>query len=98
MDPRKRVRGTGRAFVLAQGTRDPAQLAALIRQWMKQPEYAQKMQRFFELAFQQTQIGAIDFADQTYPRPIGLNPATIPLLMQNAQQSFARTVLALIDE
>jgi hypothetical protein len=83
---------------LAQVTRDPAQLAPLIRQWMKQPEYAQKMQRFFELAFQQTQIGAIDFADQTYPRPIGLNPATIPLLIQNAQQSFARTVLELIAE
>jgi hypothetical protein len=83
---------------LEQVTRDPAQLAPLIRQWMKQPEYAQKMQRFFELAFQQTQIGAIDFADQTYPKPIGLNPATIPLLIQNAQQSFSRTVLELIAE
>src|SRR5262245_44382361 len=29
---------------LAQVTRDPEQLAPLIRQWMKQPEYAQKMQ------------------------------------------------------
>ena len=74
----------------------PAQLRALIGVWMQQPQYVAKMQRFFELAFQQTQISAADFADQTYPKPIGLNAATIPLLVQNAQESFARTMLALL--
>ena len=56
------------------------------------------MRRFFELAFQQTQITAVDFADQAYPKQIGINNTTIPLLMQNAQQSFARTMLQLTGE
>ena len=56
------------------------------------------MMRFFELAFQQTQISAVDFADQAYPKQVGINATTTPLLVQNAQESFARTVLALIAE
>jgi len=75
---------------------DPTQMKALIATWMQQPQYTAKMQRFFELAFQQTQVSAVDFADQTYPKQIGLNAATIPLLVQNAQESFARTMLALL--
>ena len=52
------------------------------------------MKRFFELAFQQTQVTAVDFSDQTFPKQIGINATTTPLLVQNAQQSFARTMLA----
>jgi hypothetical protein len=79
-------------------TADPTQLAALIDGWMQLPSYREKMKRFFELAFQQTQIAAVDFADQAYPKQIGINASTTPLLVQNAEQSFARTALALIDE
>lgn len=75
---------------------DPTQLKALINGWMQQPEYQQKMERFFELAFQQTQISAANYADQAYPQQIGINPSTIPLLIQNTEESFARTMLALI--
>ena len=75
---------------------DPAQMKALIAAWMQQPQYVTKMQRFFELAFQQTQLSAADFSDQSYPKQIGINAATIPLLVQNAQESFARTMLALL--
>jgi len=75
---------------------DPTQLKALIAGWMQQPTYATKMQRFFELAFQQTQVTATDFSDQTYPKQIGLNAATVPLLVQNAEESFARTMMALL--
>jgi hypothetical protein len=75
---------------------DPAQLKVLIAAWMQQPQYAAKMQRFFELAFQQTQVSATDFSDQTYPKQLGLNAGTIPLLVQNAEESFARTMLALL--
>ncbi|HVR60973.1 MAG TPA: hypothetical protein VMU50_03695, partial [Polyangia bacterium] len=74
------------------------QLKPLIAGWMKLPGYATKMRRFFELAFQQTQISAADFADQTFPRQIGLNNTTVPLLVQNTQQSFARTMMQLIDD
>lgn len=77
---------------------DPSQLATLIAGWQQQPEYATKMLRFFELAFQQTQITAADFADQAYPRQIAANQNFQGLLLQNAQESFARTMLALTQQ
>ena len=77
---------------------DPGALPSLIDGWMQRPEYREKTKRFFELAFQQTQVTAVDFADQSYPKQIGINNTTIPLLIQNAQQSFARTMLQLIDD
>jgi hypothetical protein len=77
---------------------DPTQMKTLINAWMAQPEYTDKMKRFFELAFQQTQVSAVDFADQAYPKQIGINNTTIPLLVQNLQQSFARTMVQLIGD
>jgi len=77
---------------------DPTALKVLVQGWMAEPQYAQKMARFFELAFQQTQITAADFADQAYPKQVDINAATTPLLIQNAQQSFARTMLRLIAD
>jgi hypothetical protein len=77
---------------------DASQLGALVDGWMQLPEYTQKMLRFFELAFQQTQVSYIDFADQAYPKQIDINASTIPSLVQNAQESFARTMLALIAQ
>ena len=74
---------------------DPTQLGSLVDGWMKAAPYDEKMLRFFELAFQQTQVTYIDFADQAYPQQIDINASTIPLLVQNAQESFARTMLAL---
>jgi len=52
---------------VAQVASDPTQLKTLITAWMQLPQYKQKMKRFFELAFQQTQISTADFADQVYP-------------------------------
>src|SRR5262249_59137962 len=37
-------------------------------------------------------------ADQAYPRNISINNFTTPLLVQNAQQSFARTMLTLASQ
>jgi len=82
---------------IASVSADPTQLAALVRGWMQAPQYRQKMQRFFQLAFQQTQITTADFADQFYPQQIDINGTTTSLLLQNIQESFARTMLALID-
>jgi len=82
---------------LAQVTADPKALGDLIDGWMKLPEYQQKMMVFFELAFQQTQISATDFVDIVPPQGLGTGRA-IPLLVQNARESFARTVLALTAE
>jgi hypothetical protein len=75
---------------------DPSQLKALVEGWMQLPQYTQKMERFFELAFQQTQVTAADYADQVYPKQLDINASTSPLLIQNLQESFARTMLALI--
>ena len=82
---------------IAQVTTDPKALPALIDGWMAMPEYQQKMMVFFELAFQQTQITAADFVDIVPPNGLGVGRA-IPLLVQNARESFARTVLALTAE
>ncbi len=77
---------------------DPTALKTLIDGWMQLPQYQEKMKRFFELAFQQTQVTAADFADQAYPKQIAINNTTTPLLVQNAQQSFARTMMQLVAE
>jgi hypothetical protein len=77
---------------------DPSALGTLVDGWMKLPQYGEKMLRFFELAFQQTQVNAADFADQAYPKQIGINPYTVPQLTQNAQQSFARTMIELLSQ
>jgi hypothetical protein len=76
---------------------DPAHLGALVDAWMQLPEYTQKMTRFFELAFQQTQFTAADFHDQVYA-PIGIHPTTTPLLLRNIEESFARTMIALTSQ
>jgi hypothetical protein len=77
---------------------DPTKMKGLVQNWMAMPGYKTKMKRFFELAFQQTQVSAADFTDQTFPRPIGINTTTIPLLIQNAQESFALTMIELLSE
>jgi hypothetical protein len=82
---------------LAKVAADPSTLGGLIDDWMKLPEYQQKMMVFFELAFQQTQIAAADFVDIVPPQGLGVGRA-IPSLIQNVRESFARTVLQLAAE
>jgi hypothetical protein len=77
---------------------DPTQLKTLIDGWTALPQYTEKLLRFFELAFQQTQIAITDFADQAYPRQADINASTEALLVGNASESFARTMLELIAE
>jgi hypothetical protein len=77
---------------------DPTKLASLIDDWMKHPEYQTKMLRFFELAFQQTQVTETDFDEQTSPARISINGKATPLIVQNATESFARTALELTSQ
>lgn len=79
---------------IAKVTADPDALPALIDGWMALPEYQRKMMVFFELAFQQTQITGANFVDIAPPNGLG-NSKSVPLLVQNARESFARTVLEL---
>ena len=79
---------------LARVADDPVALGGLIDDWMKRPEYEQKMMVFFELAFQQTQITALDFLTLIPTNGLGVGRG-IPVLLQNMKESFARTVLAM---
>ncbi len=80
-------------------TADPTQLKGLIQGWMTSAqysaEYQTKMLRFFQLAFQQTQVVITDFADQAFPVQADVNNSTQSLLVQIAQESFARTMIAM---
>ncbi len=73
---------------------DPNALGGLVDGWMQLPQYGDKMQVFFELAFQQTQISDLNFVDIAPPNGLG-NGKALPLLVQNARESYARTVLAI---
>jgi hypothetical protein len=76
---------------------DPRAFAPLVEAWMQRPEYAKKTMRFFQLAFQQTQVSSNDFADQVYGQ-LGRNPSSTPLLLQNIEESFARTMVELTEQ
>jgi hypothetical protein len=59
--------------------------------------YQEKMMVFFKLAFEQTQVTSVDFGDQfgnAQFHPFGQGPSA-SILLQNAEESFARTVLQL---
>ncbi|HSQ64300.1 MAG TPA: hypothetical protein VLM85_13830 [Polyangiaceae bacterium] len=78
---------------------DPSQLTSLIDGWMQTPQYQQKMIVFFSLAFQQSQISSADFMMMIPNGFGGIGSSTqIPLLVQNASESFARTALRLIAD
>ncbi len=85
-----------------------SKLKALIDAWVALPAdpntglspYETKMLRFFELAYQQTQIAFTDVADQVnkMSNPLTNNTAYRDLLMQNIEESFARTMLMLSEQ
>lgn len=76
--------------------KDPAALAGLIDQWMTQPEFQANMLAFFRTAFQQGQVSLVDFVDQTR-NTLNVSGTTGPLLLQNLQDSFPRTVWAQVQ-
>ncbi len=82
-----------RAAVVA----DPAALAGLVDTWMQQPEWRSRLQFFFQQAFQQTQTAVEDYTDQIY-HGVQTVWTDKQRLVANAEESFARTALGLIDE
>jgi hypothetical protein len=76
---------------------DESKLGELVDTWMQLPQYRTKMIRFFRVAFQQTQLGAADFVDQTYWN-IDPNDYSRNLLLQNLVDSFARTAWQIVAE
>jgi len=80
---------------LASVEQDPTTLRGLVQGWMQLPQYTEKMMRFFELAFEQTQITSDDVQAMLAPKRLAIDPDVIPLFVQNVQESFARTMLML---
>jgi hypothetical protein len=88
--------------VVADTSTDQSVLQTLIGQWMQLVDpnnaegltyYQEKMIVFFKLAFQQTQVASTDFGEQFDPGQ--LNPFSNADLLQNAEESMARTAIAL---
>lgn len=78
---------------VAQVVANPDALSSLIQTWMADPAYARKMQVFFTLAFQQSQITENDLTTLIPPNGLA-NGVDGPLVVKNATESFARTMVA----
>ena len=75
-----------------------AALPALIDGWMSLPQWREKMLVFFRQAFQQTQTDIADY-DEQIGRPTNpWNRVDKLQFVRSAEESFARTALALIEE
>jgi hypothetical protein len=83
---------------LAAVTADPQALRGLIDTWMGLPPFRAKMMEFFKKAFQQTQLLPADLDEQLGLAGAGASAAEQRLMVKSVEESFARTVLALIDE
>ncbi|MEO7114026.1 MAG: DUF1585 domain-containing protein, partial [Polyangiaceae bacterium] len=87
---------------IAQVVADPSSLSSLVDDWMNGKSnpgtataYQGRMLTFFEYAFQQTQITGTDFDELfTDKKSLGNTPQG-DLLLQNIQESFARTAVAI---
>ena len=79
---------------IAQVSKDPKALRAIVQKWVATPEHQAKLLRFFQNAFQQSQAVSADFNDQLGDAEGKLDKH----LLANLQESFARTALALISE
>ncbi len=79
-------------------TADPAALRGLVDGWIETPAFRAKMLQFFKQAFQQTQTDIRDYEDQLGHSTNPWNPDDKTSFLRSAEESFARTVLQLMDE
>jgi hypothetical protein len=77
---------------------DSRALRPLIDGWMTLPSFHDKMLDFFKKAFQQTQIDVADLEEQISPGTSVPPSTNQKRLLATVEESFPRTVLALIDE
>jgi hypothetical protein len=83
---------------LAAVTADPKALRGLIDSWMALPSFRDKMLDFFKKAFQQTQLDPSDLDDMLALNTAQASAVEQRKMLRSVEESFARTVLALIDE
>jgi hypothetical protein len=78
---------------------DPSRLPGMVDGWMARPEWRAKLLEFFMQAFQQTQIADIELYNEQFGRDGNDWPADDQnRFLRAAEESFARTVLSLLDE
>jgi hypothetical protein len=77
---------------------DPGALSRLVEAWMEDPAWRARLLGFFQQAFQQTQVSAADYDDQLGLKAGNWRPDVRAHFERAAEESFARTVLALLDE
>lgn len=79
-------------------TANPQALRNLIDVWMSNLAFRDRMFDFFKKAFQQTQLVPADLDDQLRLTGSGISGADQRNMVKSVEESFARTVLSLIDE
>jgi hypothetical protein len=76
----------------------PGDLRGLIDMWMATPQFRERMFEFFKAAFQQTQITVTDIDDQLRLDTANVSRTDQARMLRAVEESFPRTVFALIDE
>jgi hypothetical protein len=79
-------------------TADPKALRGLIDSWMALPSFRDKMLEFFKKSFQQTQLDPTDLDDMLALNTAQASAVEQRRMLRSVEESFSRTVLALIDE
>lgn len=99
---------TGRGLTTRELTaleQDPAALRDLVAAWFDTPEAKDGLRRFFQMAFQQDQVSGEGLMDML--KTNNLNWGNVPsadneraqnLLIQNVEESFARTAARIVEE
>ena len=83
---------------LAAVSDDRAALRGLIDAWMGLPQFKEKMLEFWKSAFQQTQLDVTDLDEQLRLDSADVNRADQRRMLTSVEESFTRTVMALVDE
>jgi hypothetical protein len=84
------------ALTAAKGA--PGPLQQLIDGWMQTPQFRERMFDFFKRSFQQTQLDISDLDDQLRLNSADLNRTDQQRMLKAVEDSFARTVMALLEE
>jgi hypothetical protein len=83
---------------LGQVTADAKNLRKLIDAWMGLPQFREKMFDFWKSAFQQTQLDPSDLDDQLRLNTVNVSRTDQTRMLRGVEESFTRTVQALVDE
>ena len=79
-------------------TANRAALPGMVDAWAQTPQFKERMFDFFKRSFQQTQLDITDLDDQLRLNSANLNRADQLRMLKAVEDSFPRTVMALLEE